>query len=101
VVRVSLKNVSFQEQDLSSLLQFPLKDSTCQKYDETVTSFASQPPGGKVTAGDSSKGDIVYEVPKNQSTFTLAFEADITSSGQTVWDPNDWSAHFESAHQSL
>lgn len=85
IVDVSIKNVSSKEQDLSSLLQFTLKDSSGQKYDETFISGATA-PDGKLAAGDVVKGQIPYEVPTAQHSFTLAFEADITSSGQTVWD---------------
>ena len=85
VVDVSIKNVSSQEQDLSSLLQFTLKDSTGQKYTETFISGAT-PPDGKLAAGDIVKGQIPYEVSASQHDFTLAFEADITSGGQTIWD---------------
>jgi hypothetical protein len=41
---------------------------------------------GKVAAGDKSKGDLTYQVSASQKSFTLAFEADLLSSGQTVWD---------------
>lgn len=85
IVDVSIKNVSSKEQDLSSLLQFTLKDSSGQKYDETILSGATA-PDGKLAAGDVVKGQIPYEVPAAQHSFTLAFEADIISSGQTIWD---------------
>ena len=85
IVDVSIKNVSSKEQNLSSLLQFTLKDSSGQKYDETFTSGATA-PDGKLAAGDVVKGQIPYEVPTAQHSFTLAFEADIISSGQTMWD---------------
>lgn len=85
IVDVSIKNVSSKEQDLSSLLQFTLKDGTGQKYDETILTGATA-PDGKLAAGDVVKGQIPYEVPTAQHSFTLAFEADIISSGQTIWD---------------
>ena len=85
VVDVTLKNVSSKEQDVSSVLQFTLKDSTGQKYDETIISNIT-PPDGKLAAGDLVKGQIAYEVSASQHDFTLAFEADIISSGQTIWD---------------
>ena len=85
VVDVTLKNTSSKEQNVSSLLQFTLKDSTGQKYDETILS-STTPPDGKLEAGDVLRGQIPYEVPASMHDFTLAFEADITSSGQTVWD---------------
>ncbi len=85
VVDVTLKNVGSSEQDISSLLQFTLKDATGQKYDETIISNVT-PPDGKLAAGDIIKGQIAYEVAASQHDFTFAFEADIISSGQTVWD---------------
>jgi hypothetical protein len=85
VVDVSVKNVSSKEQNISSLLQFTLKDATGQKYDQTFISGATS-PDGKVEAGDVIKGQIPYETPKSQHNYTLAFEADIISSGQTIWD---------------
>lgn len=85
VVDVSIKNVSSKEQNLSSLLQFTLKDSAGQKYSETILVGAT-PPDGKLAAGDIVKGQIAYEVSAAQHSFTLSFVADIISSGQTVWD---------------
>ncbi len=86
VIDASFKNVSSTEQDLSTLLQLSLKDATGQKYDETITTFAKQPPDGKVAAGDIVRGQVVYEVPSAQKAFTLAFQSDIVSSGQVIWD---------------
>lgn len=88
VIDASFKNVSSSEQNLSTLLQLSLKDSTGQKYDETITTFAQQPPDGKVAAGDTNRGQVVFEVPSSQKSFTLAFESDIVSSGQVIWDIN-------------
>jgi hypothetical protein len=86
IITVSMKNISSQEQDASSLLQWSLQDSTGQKYTETIDSDAGSSPDGKVEAGMPLKGDLVYEVPASQKSFTLAFEADLTSSGQTIWE---------------
>lgn len=88
VVDATFKNVSSSEQTLSTLIQMSVKDSTGQKYDNTITSFASQPPDGKVEAGDVVRGQDVYEVPASQKSFTLSFESDVLSSGEVVWDIN-------------
>ena len=85
VVDLTMKNLSSQEQDVSSLLQFTFKDATGQKYDEALTDIG-QSPDGKVAAGDLLRGQLVYEVSTAQHQFTLAFENDIISSGQTIWD---------------
>jgi hypothetical protein len=85
IIDITLKNVSSQEQTVSSLLQFTLQDSTGQKYDEAITGVGTT-PDGKVAANSQLRGQLGYEVPKAQHQFTLAFEADITSQGQTIWD---------------
>jgi uncharacterized protein DUF4352 len=85
VADVTVKNTSSESQSISSIAQFTLKDSTGQKYTETILSTAT-PPDGELAAGDTVKGQIAYEVPAAQHDFTLAFQADIMSSGQTIWD---------------
>lgn len=85
VIDVSFKNVSSEEKNLSTLLQCDLKDSTGQKYTETVISGVT-PPDGKLVAGDVVKGQLAYEVSASQHDFTFSFEADAFSSGQTLWD---------------
>jgi hypothetical protein len=85
IVDVTIKNISSQEQDISTILQFTLKDSTGQKYDQTIVSNATS-PDGKLEPGDQVRGQLAYEVPQTQKSFTLAFEADFISSGQTIWD---------------
>ena len=85
IMDVTIKNVSNQEQNISSLLQFNMKDSTGQVYTETIVDGAT-PPDGKIEPGDVLRGQLAYEVPTSQHSFTFSFEADITSSGQTIWD---------------
>lgn len=85
VVDTTFKNVSSQEQDLSTLLLCGLKDSTGQKYTETIISGVT-PPDGKLAAGDVVKGQIVYEVPTSQHNFTFTFQENFTSDALTLWD---------------
>lgn len=85
VVDVTIKNASKDEQNVSSLLSFEIKDSAGQKYTETILSGLT-PPDGKIEAGGLLKGQMPYEVPSSQHDFVFSFQADITSSGQTIWD---------------
>jgi len=85
-VSVTLKNISSQEQNVSSLIFWSLKDNTGQKYDETIVTSAPSSPDGKVAAGDKLTGTLAYEVPLAQKQFELAFTPDLTSSGQTIWN---------------
>jgi len=87
ILDVTLKNISSQEQNVSSALNFTLQDSTGQKYTETILP-SKTPPDGKVEAGSLLRGQLSYEVPTSQKTFTFSFQANIISGGQTIWDIN-------------
>lgn len=84
-VSVTLKNISSQEQEASSLLFWSLKDSTGQQYDEAVVTDAPSTPDGKVAAEDKLTGTLSYEVPLTQKQFELSFAPDPISTGQTIW----------------
>ncbi len=87
VVDITLKNVATTEQDLSSLLQFTLRDGTGQKYNDAYgAASATASPGGKVEAGALIRGQLTYEVPQSVHQFTLAFEPDPFGQGQVIWD---------------
>jgi Domain of unknown function (DUF4352) len=87
VIDLTMKNISAQEQNVSSLISFNLLDSTGQKYTETITTMSDiHPPDGKVEAGSPLRGQLVYDVPTSTKDYTLSFQADILSSGQTIWD---------------
>ncbi len=86
VIIVTMKNLSSQEQTVSSLAQWTLQDSTGQKYDGTIDTDAGASLDGKVEAGSLLKGSLAYEVPASMKSFTLAFEADLTAAGETIWD---------------
>jgi hypothetical protein len=87
IIDLSMKNISTQEQNVSSLISFNLLDSTGQKYTESLTTLSDvHPPDGKVEAGAPLRGQLVYEVPVSMKTYTLSFQADFTSPGQTIWD---------------
>jgi hypothetical protein len=87
IIDLSMKNISSQEQNVSSLISFNLLDSTGQKYTEAITTLSDiHSPDGKVEAGAPLRGQLVYEVPISTKNYTLSFQTDITSAGQTIWD---------------
>ncbi len=85
-IDVTLQNVSGQQQDASSLLNFTFRDSTGQEYTETFVDGVPSSPDGPVEAGQQIRGSFAYEVPAAQKKFTLAFQSDIFSSGEAIWD---------------
>lgn len=85
IVDVTFKNISNQEQFVSSLTQFSLKDTTGQQYLPSFTG-GGVPPDGKLEPGDLLRGQLSYEVPLSQNDFTLSFDATQFGSGLTIWD---------------
>ncbi len=85
IVDVTLNNLSKQEQNVSSALNFSLVDATGQKYTETIL-IGETPPDGKVGANSLMHGQLTYEVPTTQSSFTFTFEPDLIAGALTVWD---------------
>jgi hypothetical protein len=84
---VSVVNTSSTEQDISSLLNFKLMDSTGISYTETITGDNTpNPPDGKVEAGAPSRGTFTYDVPTSMKAYTFLFEPDITATGESIWD---------------
>ena len=89
IINVTTHNISNKEQIVSSLLNFKLKDSDGTEGKVAfLGTGTSQPPDGKVAAGDQARGDLVYQVSASKKQFTLSFENDILQSGQTIWDIN-------------
>lgn len=75
-ISVSVTNNTGKAQTFSSILYFTLKDSSGQKYDETIVTDAPSTPDGNVAAGGKLKGTISYEVPKDTKSFELDFSPD-------------------------
>lgn len=85
---IKAKNISSQEQAVSSLLNFTLLDTNGQKYTETIYPDAGATFDGKIEPGSLLQGSIVYEVPSSAKNFTLAFQASLIDQGQVIWDIN-------------
>ena len=85
IVDVTVKNLSGQQQTISSAINFSLQDATGQKYTETILT-GETPPDGTVGSNALLRGQLTYEVPTSQTSFTFNFEPDIISGSQTVWD---------------
>lgn len=83
-IDVSMKNISSSQQAASSLIQYSLRDTAGQQYNETIATNATS-PDGPVNAGAPLKGTLTYEVPTSTKSFVLGFVATLTGQ-QTSWD---------------
>ena len=84
VVDVTLKNTSTNNQAVSSLIMFSLKDATGQAYDPAFLS-GTKAPDGTVRAGSLLRGQLAYDVPIAQHTFTFDFQPGLSSSELVEW----------------
>ena len=86
VIDASFQNTDSQSHTISSLIQFTLSDSTSQKYDTAIVTLTGiHEPDGDVQPGKTTRGQTVYDVPKNLHAFEFTFEEPFSSSAAT-WD---------------
>jgi hypothetical protein len=75
VVDLAIKNMSSDEFiNFSGLLQTRLKDSEDYTYDQTFASTGRNLEEGQIAPGEVSRGDVVYEVPKDASGLVMQFD---------------------------
>lgn len=90
-VTVQATNTGSQEQTMSSVINWSMRDKDGQTINETIVSDdngkTTTPPDGKVEAGQPIQGVLSYDVAKGQK-FTLSFAPSITDPGQTTWEIN-------------
>jgi Domain of unknown function (DUF4352) len=88
IVHVTMKNTSGATQDASSILYWSLKDSAGQNYNQTILTDAKASPDGKVADGGIIAGDMVYEVPASQHSYTVQFTPVLGSDTLVEWHVN-------------
>ena len=84
---VEVANNSGSSQAFSSLMQFGLKDSTNAGYTETIVVGADgNPPDGNISAGQSMRGPVAFEVPAGAKGPQLSFVSDLINGDKTYID---------------
>jgi hypothetical protein len=80
VVRLAVKNTTKDSYlNFSGFLQTLLKDESGYTYEQSITGTDQTFTGGQLVPGEVSRGDIVYEVPKDASGLTLQFDFETVS----------------------
>ncbi|NEU59054.1 DUF4352 domain-containing protein [Halorussus sp. MSC15.2] len=75
VVRLAVKNTTKDTYlGFSGFLQTRAKDDSGYTYDQSLSATDQTFTGGQLVPGEVSRGDIVYEVPKDASGLTLQFD---------------------------
>jgi hypothetical protein len=80
VVRLAVKNATKDTYlSFSGFLQTRLKDASGYTYDQSLAATGQTFTGGQLVPGEVSRGDLVYEVPKDASGLTLQFDFEAVS----------------------
>lgn len=85
VVDVSFTNNGTESANISSLLQMEIKDATGQIYDvDIMASVASggSTPDGEISAGETIRGQVGYQLPIDAQGLVFVFDADIFGYGK-------------------
>lgn len=84
-VEFQLKNNGSKAEQISTLMQFKLKDATNAQYGAGF--FAPDPkfPDGELAPGDTARGFVSFEIPQGSSGLRFLFDAEVFGAGQIAW----------------
>jgi hypothetical protein len=85
-VELQVKNTGTKSAQLSSLLQFKLRDSTNAQYDISLLGKEPRFPEGELSPGTTNRGFVSFEVPTAATGLQFAFDANIFGGGRITWE---------------
>ncbi len=85
-VELQVKNTGTRPAQLSTLLQFKLRDSTNAQYD-VATTLGKEPrfPEGELSAGTTNRGFVTFEIPTGATGLQFVFDANVFGGGRITW----------------
>ena len=87
VFDATLKNLDSSPQTASTLIQWTLRDTSGNTYDqEIVFGSGSSGPEGTIAPNQLAHGQFAYQVPTNVHQFTLQFQASFGGSDLVQWN---------------
>lgn len=87
-VDVTVKNISNEEQTVSSIAMFKVVDKDGRSFNQAITTDQNGQLDGTVGKGRKITGEYVVEVPKGQKGLELEFDSSLISGGQVVVNLN-------------
>jgi len=87
VFDATLKNLDSSPQTASTLIQWTLRDTSGNTYDqEIVFGSGSSGPEGTIAPNQLAHGQFAYQVPTNVHQFTLQFQPSFGGSDLVQWN---------------
>lgn len=87
-VDISVENIGDEEETVSSLLQFKLRNIEGEELDFAIGIDGKGSVDGSVNSGEKIRGDLVFEVPENLMNAELTIDRDCDNTGIVVIDVN-------------
>ena len=85
-VELQVKNTGTTPVNLSSLLQFKLRDSTNAQYDVAFTTGKDPRfPEGELSPGTTNRGFVTFEIPAGATGLQFVFDANVFGGGRITW----------------
>ena len=88
VVDVTIQNNGSTDYDISSMLNFYVKDVTGQKYPEDMLASSASngtPPDGSISASDKLRGQVGFQIPVAATGLTFVFDDSILGNGKVTF----------------
>lgn len=84
LIDVTITNKSSDTQTVSTMMMFDLQDEFGYVYGIDMMADTKGDIGGDLASGRTNRGEVGYEVPKNQEVYFLIFEPGIFDSEQYI-----------------
>ena len=82
IVDITVENKSDETVTISSILMFKLVDSQGYNYNITFNTDTRGQVDGEIQSGEKLRGQLSFEVPKNEKKFKLDIDPSIFGSGK-------------------
>lgn len=80
-VDVQVTNPGSAQRSFSSLLGFHLLDDQNRQYDEQLAGLSPGAPDGEIAAGQSIRGNVLFQVPDGTAGLKLRVQGEFTAAG--------------------
>lgn len=83
-VDCTIENISKEEQTVSSILMFKVRDADGRSLEQAIPEHQNGELDGKVAAGQKLSGEYVVEAPKDKTGLKLVFDGSLFGGKQVI-----------------
>lgn len=86
IIDATIVNAGEESETLSSLIMFKLYDSEFYEKDMSIFADTKGSLGGELGAGRTMRGEIAFEVGKDETEWEFIFEPNVFGFGQAIYE---------------